>query len=141
MPIAGHTSLSTGVREIDRGTEGLCYVMGRLFEPLVECRRQHGRCDRTECTRLTALLKYMGRNFALQEQLMVEAGYPHEDHHRRDHWRIIEQLRHMRAANVCADADRVVVSEVVERWILEHSHECDRRLGNWALTRRVRDPS
>lgn len=141
MPMASPQSLSTGVRDIDRGTEGLCYVMGRLFEPGVECRRQlNGHCDRTECTRLAALTKFLDHTFRQQENLMVEAAYPHEDHHRREHWRIIEQLRHMRDANVCADVDRQVVREVVAQWVSEHIPECDRRLGNWALTRRVRDP-
>ena len=141
MPMACAGNLSTGVRDIDRGTEGLCYLMGRLFEPGVECRRHdNGHCDRSSCTRITALLRFMDRNFAHQENLMDEADYPHQDHHRREHWRIIAQLRHMRDANVCADRDRAVVREVVARWINEHVPECDRRLGNWALTRRVRDP-
>lgn len=140
MPTICTSELSTGVRDIDRGTEGLCYLMGRLFEPGVECRRVDGQCDRTQCTRITALMKYMDRNFTHQENLMDEADYPHQDHHRREHWRILEQLRHMRDANVCADRDRAVVREVVARWMGSHVPHCDRRLGSWALTRRVRDP-
>ncbi|MCA1907852.1 MAG: hypothetical protein LDL39_05780 [Magnetospirillum sp.] len=140
MPKICTADLSTGVRDIDRGTEGLCYVMGRLFEPGVECRRVDGHCDRTQCTRITALLKFMDRNFTHQENLMDEAAYPHLDHHRREHWRILEQLRHMRDANVCADRDRAVVREVVARWMGSHVPQCDRALGSWALTRRVRDP-
>lgn len=141
MPMVSPTALITGVRDIDRGTEGLCYVMGRLFEPGVECRRHdNGACDRSQCTRITALLKYLDRNFSHQENLMSEAAYPHEDHHRREHWHIIERLRHMRDAKVCADRDRAVVAEVVDRWMRDHVPECDRRLGNWTLTRRVRLP-
>lgn len=140
MPTLCKADLSTGVRDIDRGTEGLCYLMGRLFEPGVECRRVDGHCDRTQCTRISALMKFMDRNFTHQENLMVEAQYPHQDHHRREHWRILEQLRHMRDANVCADRDRAVVREVVAHWMGSHVPHCDRTLGSWALTRRVRDP-
>ncbi|CAA7621294.1 conserved hypothetical protein [Magnetospirillum sp. LM-5] len=141
MPIPGHKSLTVGVREIDAGTEGLCYLMNRLFEPMVECRRAGGVCDRTQCTRISALLRYVDRNFLAQEALMEQADYPYEDHHRREHWRLVHQLRRMREGNVCADRDRTVVSEVVGRWMMEHVGECDRRLGNWAVTRRVLDPS
>lgn len=141
MPTVCSNLMSTGVREIDRGTESLCYVMGRLFDPGVECRRHHeGHCDRTQCSRITALMRFMDRNFAHQEAMMEQAFYPHGDHHKREHWRMIEQLRHMRAANVCAERDRAVLSEVVARWMHEHVPECDRRLGNWALTRRVNWP-
>lgn len=140
MPFPGVHHLSVGVREIDAGTEGLCYLMARLFDPLVECRRAHGTCDRTQCTRIAAIIKFAGRNFAGQERLMDAAAYPHGDHHRREHWRLLDQLARMRAANVCADRDRAVVSEVVSRWTSEHVDECDRRLGNWAVTRRVAEP-
>jgi hemerythrin-like metal-binding protein len=136
----GCKNLSVGVREIDAATEGLCYLMGRLFEPLVECRRAAGYCDRTQCTRIDALLRYVDRNFQAQEHLMERVDYPHEDHHKREHWRLLHQLRRMRDANVCADRDRAVVSEVVGRWMVEHAGECDRRLGSWAVTRRVLDP-
>jgi hypothetical protein len=140
MHKAGHTSLSTGVREIDRGSEGLAFVMGRLFEPLVECRRAYGRCDRTNCTRITALLTYMTRNFAEQEMLMEGAAYPYLDAHRRDHQKMALKLRAMRAADVCADRDRAAVQAVVGKWLKHHHSGCDTPLGKWALTRRVCDP-
>lgn len=141
MAMPGAKHLMVGIREIDAGTEGLCYVMGRLFDPMVECRRAHGGCDRRDCTRIAAIARYLNRNFARQEQLMETAGYPMGDHHRREHWKLLDQLSHMQASEVCADRDRKVVSEVVARWTTEHIPQCDQMLGNWAVTRRVLDPA
>ncbi|CAA7612069.1 hypothetical protein [Magnetospirillum sp. UT-4] len=139
--MAGLQDVKTGVREIDAGTEGLRYLLQRIFEPMVECRRAAGGCDRTRCSRIQAIITYLGHNFDRQERLMDAGGYPHEDHHRRDHWRLIERLRHMYGANVCADEDATVVREVINRWAADHVPECDRRLGRWAVTRRVVEPT
>lgn len=141
MAIPGAQHLAVGIREIDAGTEGLCYLMSRLFDPLVECRRAQGACDRRQCTRIAAIAKFLNRNFARQERLMDEAGYPHGDHHRREHWKLLDQLSRMHGGNVCGERDRGVISEVVGRWTAEHVSECDQALGNWAVTRRVIEPA
>lgn len=140
MPLSRLDHLSVGVREIDAATESLRYLMGRLFEPLVECRRAEGTCDRTRCTRLAALMAFARRNFEWQERWMAENSYPHDDHHRRDHWRLLDQLARMHAADVCAERERGVVTEVVARWAFDHVDQCDRRLARWALTRRLAAP-
>lgn len=121
----------TGEREIDADTEGLRWLLGRLFEPMVECRRQFGHCDRTRCTRLSALKTYVSRNFSRQERLMAGIAYPHADHHGREHWKLVDLLSHMHDSNVCADRDRNVVKAVVGRWLDHHSRECDSRLAHW----------
>jgi hemerythrin-like metal-binding protein len=141
MAAFGSNSLSTGVREIDADTEGLCFLMARIFDPLVECQRRHGSCDQSHCTRIDAILRYMGRSFDRQEKLMAEADYPADLEHRRDHQEVKEQLRAMQAARLCADRDRHVLRETVMRWVVGHNAHCDLPLGSWAVTRRVLPPA
>lgn len=132
MPDTGSHTQATGLREIDADTEGLRWLMSRLFDPMVECRRRFGSCDRTRCTRLTALKSYVGRSFSRQEKLMASVAYPHADHHGRDHWKLMDLLTHMYEANVCADRDRSVVQAVVGRWLDDHGRHCDTTLAHWA---------
>lgn len=140
MPLAEPVDLRTGVRDIDGGTEGLCYLMGRLFDPLVECRRRHGGCDRRHCTRVAALMTYLERSFAREEALMAAADYPQAGQHRHEHERLAAVLGHMHDGNVCADRDRAQLDGVIGRWLRDHVGKADRRLGRWALTRRLRPP-
>ncbi|MCR6628727.1 MAG: hypothetical protein NVV74_00945 [Magnetospirillum sp.] len=141
MPDLGPEELSTGVREIDADTEGLCYLMARIFDPLVECRRRHGECDHRQCTRIAAVLTFMNRSFQRQEHLMAAADYPLAGDHQEEHALLKEQLAAMQEAGVCADRDRQVVREAVTRWTLRHNRAFDRTLANWAVTRRVLFPA
>lgn len=136
----GSTELSTGVREIDADTESLCFLMSRIFDPLVECRRQHGECDRTQCSRIAAIATFLDRSFRRQDALMGQSDYPVRDDHHADHEALLTQLNAMREAGVCADRDRQVVREAVTRWLARHNRVCDRPLANWAVTRRLLTP-
>lgn len=140
MSDLGATELSTGVREIDADTESLCFLMSRIFDPLVECRRQNGECDRTQCTRIAAIATFLDRSFRRQDELMGQADYPTRDDHHADHEALLAQLAAMREAGVCADRDRQVVREAVTRWLARHNRVCDRPLANWAVTRRLLTP-
>lgn len=136
------TDLSTGVREIDADTEGLSFLMARIFDPLVECRRRNGcECDHTQCTRIGAILKYVNRGFLRQEDLMTQADYPLAVEHRTEHDALADQLVAMQNAGICADRDRNVVRESVARWQQRHHRGFDRVLANWAVTRRVLSPT
>jgi|AGTN01.1.fsa_nt_gi Hemerythrin len=140
MPEIGHHGLATGVREIDADTEALSFLMSRIFDPLVECRRGEGNCDHCQCTRIDAVLRYVRRSFARQEDLMASAAYPGETAHRVDHAALVEQLKAMQAARVCADHDRILVREAVNRWLAAHHGGYDRPLANWTVTRRILSP-
>lgn len=137
MAMIGAENLTTGLRAIDADIEGLCFLMERIFDPMVECRRRCGGCDHSRCTRIEAIVKYMTRSFARQDALMAEAAYPGDVAHRRDHDALIGQLRGMQALMVCADLDRKLVEDAVKDWTISHNRLCDRPLGNWAVTRRV----
>ncbi|HTH16588.1 MAG TPA: hypothetical protein VL974_08045 [Magnetospirillum sp.] len=141
MSEMGPSGLTTGVREIDADTEGLCFLMSRLFDPLVECRRRYGECDHRQCTRIGAIAKYLDRSFRRQDDLMMSAGYPMADEHQAEHEALVEQLAAMQQACVCADRDRAVVDNAVTLWLLRHHRGFDRLLANWAVTRRVLSPA
>lgn len=126
----------TGVRRIDAANEGLCFLIGRMFEPLVECRRRTGHCDRRACTKIAALVAFTRRNFAAQEELMRAISFPHADEHARDHQRLLDDLEILYRSNVCADIERARVREVLLRWIAAHVTAEDSTLGDWARTRR-----
>jgi hemerythrin-like metal-binding protein len=133
----------TGVPVIDAGNEGLRFLLARMFQPGVECRRGdsgHGDCDYSRCTRISALMRYVERNFAHQEEVMAESGYPDTGRHRDDHASLLDRLGVMLHAQVCADKDAAKVHDLVSHWAVEHMLACDRPLGRWALTRRVLEP-
>lgn len=136
----GSADLATGVREIDADMESLCFLLARIFEPLVECRRRFGDCDHTRCSRIGAISTFIERSFARQEGLMGLAEYPLADDHLADHEALRTQLTAMLDANVCADRDAQVVQEAMLRWLTRHNRTCDRQLANWAVTRRLLSP-
>src|SRR5512145_2424885 len=88
----GRADLSTGVREIDADIEGLCFLLARIFDPLVECRRRNGECDHVQCTRIAAILKYVNRGFRRQGELMAAADYPLGAEHQAEHTVLADQL-------------------------------------------------
>ena len=132
--------LGTGVREIDAGYEGLAFLLGHIFDPGVECQRQDGACDHGRCAKLSALLTFVGRRFDDEDALMERGLYPHRDAHQDEHTKLVEDLRAMQVAHVCAERDRAVVRQMVDRWAVHHLHACDVPLGRWAVTRRVVPP-
>jgi hemerythrin len=140
MPELGPQELSTGVREIDADIEGLCFILARIFEPLVECRRRYGECDHRQCTRISAISTYLSRSFARQDGVMEAAAYPLTAEHQLEHDALLDQLVAMQDAGVCGDRDRHIVREAVARWMLRHNRAYDRTLANWAVTRRVLTP-
>lgn len=127
----------TGLRDVDSANEGLRFLINRIFDPLVECRRRYGPCDHSWCTKIGALIKYSSRNFAGHEALMEDHGYPLSAEHSLDHARLLQELESMQASKVCGDRDRSLVRDFLSRWVARHLHNCDRPLGDWAAARRL----
>lgn len=140
MAVLEPTEMSTGVREIDADIEGLCFLMARIFDPLVECRRCNGVCDHSNCSRIAAIRAYVQRGFIRQDALMADAAYPLHADHQAEHQALLNQLAAMTEAGLCADRDRQVVREAVNRWLARHHRGFDRLLANWTVTRRVLSP-
>lgn len=132
-------NIGTGLREIDAGNEGLCFLLDRIFaDPLAECRRRHGKCDHSRCTKISALLTYVGRNFADQERMMGLGQYPLLADHSRDHADLVTGLKSMQDARVCASDDAPRVRNFITGWTARHLHACDRPLGAWMTKIRPR---
>ncbi|RAU21339.1 hypothetical protein CU669_14315 [Paramagnetospirillum kuznetsovii] len=134
----------TGVPAIDAAHDGLRFLLERVFEPGVECRRGavgKGECDRVRCLRIDAILRYVQRNFSTQEQVMAEAAYPEAQRHQDDHASLVDKLTIMRDGHVCADKDSLKVHDFIAHWAGEHAKRCDQPLGRWAVTRRLVDPT
>lgn len=127
--------MATGIRELDAVNQGLGFLLGRLFEPGVECRRRYGACDRTACTRIGAILRYMSRNFVEHEAMMAQDGYPQREDHARDHRLLEQRLKAMQAAKVCGDSDRAVVRDFVTKWAACHIQRCDQPVGSWVAAK------
>lgn len=135
--------LETGVPAIDAANDGLRFLLGRVFEPGVECRRGpngQGPCDYQGCSRIEAIIRYVGRNFASQEVVMAESSYPDAVRHGRDHASLLDHLTVMLKAQVCAERDSGKVHDLVVHWMNDHAKGCDAPFGRWAVTRRVLGP-
>ncbi len=132
--------LETGVPVIDAANDGLRFLLGRVFEPGVECRRGpggKGDCTYQCCSRIEAILRYIGRNFAKQEQVMTEAAYPEAGRHGDDHASLVDRLTVMLRAEVCAEREGNRVHDLIAHWMNDHAKRCDTPFGRWAVTRRV----
>ncbi|TAN75441.1 MAG: hypothetical protein EPN20_02460 [Magnetospirillum sp.] len=135
--------LETGVPAIDAANDGLRFLLERVFEPGVECRRGpsgKGECDHSRCSRIEAILRYIGRNFASQERVMAESSYPEAARHGDDHASLLDRLTVMLQAQVCADRESRKVHDLIAHWMIEHAKRCDTPFGRWAVTRRVLGP-
>ena len=124
----------TGIPAVDHVNDGLRFLLERVFEPGVECRRGvhgGGSCDFDRCSRIDAILRYVSRNFAHQEQVMAEAAYPEVDLHGEDHAALVDNLAVMMRAKVCAERDAAKVQAFVVHWLMEHARRCDYPLGRW----------
>ncbi len=141
MPVPGPDHLRIGIREIDADMEGLCFLLRRIFEPLVECRRRHGQCNQTQCARIAAIMAYVDRHFSRQEGLMDDVGYPGVDGHAADHQSLLSELRAMRAGGVCGDRDRRQLSGAISNWMRDHVQDCDRPFSKWMAVRQITAPA
>lgn len=129
--------METGMREIDAGNEALSFLMARVFDPGVECQRSGGFCDHSCCGKIGAILKFVERQFVRQDEAMAEAGYPSRDDHARDHQALLDGLRSMQAAKLCAEDDTAAVRDFITRWTATHVQRCDRAYGSWLQSRQA----
>lgn len=135
--------LETGVAAIDAANDGLRFLLERMFQPGVECRKGDqgkGECDYQHCSRIAAIIRYVGRNFSSQERVMTDSAYPEAGRHCDDHARLVDSLTIMLKAKICADRDSGKVHDMVAHWMIDHAKGCDATFGRWAVTRRVLGP-
>ena len=78
-----------------------------------------------------ALYAQVSAHFALEERLMREKRYASYAAHKRDHERLLEQVRHMMEAyeeGKCADCG-TSLRACLEAWLANHVRTADRALG------------
>jgi hypothetical protein len=124
----------TGIAVVDRVNDGMRFLLERVFEPGVECRRGvggGGHCDFNRCSRLDAIMRFATRNFAHQEQVMAESAYPDINGHGGDHSALVDHLTLLMRARVCADRDAAKVQTFLIHWLMDHARRCDDPLGRW----------
>lgn len=138
MPDSGWSSdLSCGLREVDSANESLFFLIGHLFTPGVECKRQRGVCPRTGCGKVAALTRFLSRNLGAQDRLMTDAGYPDAEDHRRAHSELLTLLRALSDKGNCGDLDEDLIRGTVTAWAREHLQTFDKPLGAWLQQRGI----
>lgn len=132
MPESGWSAdFATGSRQVDAANESLFFLIGNLFKPGVECKKREGFCPHDGCGKVMAIHRFVARNFAVQEKLMTETGYPGIEAHRRAHTDLLVRLRDLYDKQVCGDWEEEAVRSAVTRWAVEHVDSHDRPLGQW----------
>lgn len=140
MPDSGWSSdLASGLRELDAANESLFFLIGHLFTPGVECKRQRGVCPRTGCGKVAALTRFLSRNLAAQERMMTEAGYPAAAEHCHAHAELLTLLRALSDKGSCGDIDEDLIRGTVTAWAREHLRSQDKPLGEWLQRRGITD--
>lgn len=89
-----------------------------------------GRADKKEALELIGQLDDLtNMHFLFEETLMIRRGYPEHEAHRREHGRLIEELRRLRQA-VASLQEETSLKEAaeIERWLLHHIQTFDRAL-------------
>lgn len=132
MPDCGWSGdLACGARQLDAANESLLFLIGHLFRPGVECKRRDGHCPHDGCGKVSAVLRFVTRNTAAEDRLMVEAGYPDMAAHRRAHADLIASLRDLFDRGLCGDDDDEAIRASVTAWAADHACRYDKALGEW----------
>lgn len=132
MPDSGWShDLACGARQVDAANEGLFFLIANLFLPGVECKRRNGVCPRDGCGKVAAVLRYLTRNFAAQDKLMAEAGYPDTATHCTAHAELLARLRDLSDRSACGDWEDEKLSSLITAWAVEHVRAHDKLLGEW----------
>lgn len=142
MPDCGWSGdLASRARQVDAANESLFYLIGHLFQPGVECKRRHGHCPHDGCGKVSAVLRFMTRNLAAEDQLMREAGYPDADSHRRAHDDLLAAVGDLFERCLCGDEDDDMIRGTVTGWAMDHVDEQDKPLVAWLSRAQARVPS
>lgn len=82
---------------------------------------------------LRELLMAIGMHFGYEESVMESAGYPHFEHHRRQHMAIMIEigllLERIDEADAASQAARG--ADFIKLWLNQHADHSDRDLESW----------
>ncbi len=131
-------TMSVGIPEIDAQHRELINILNRLFVSVVERDK-----DKVTIEILDALIDYTKTHFALEEQLMEEAGYDSLEFvaHKDTHQRFVEKVGEAAHKNLVEG--KSVSFELIHflrNWLRDHIMDTDKRyaecLKNSSATRK-----
>ena len=115
MPIAWNNGLATGNRQVDDQHIRLIQLFHDLREA-IDRREGHEEVGRT----LNALSVYVVAHFRMEEELMIQSGYPGLDAHRRAHEVMRIQAEDLVDQFNLIGLEAGALLEVMEAWLVGH---------------------
>lgn len=125
-----------GIDAVDRQHRRLFEIAARVYDNLAGGDGAHAAAARATAE----LLDYTATHFADEEALMVAAGYPGLEEHRREHADLLSKVHdmEMRAAfgerNLPAEMSRFLLT-----WLVGHIKTSDRKFGEHLAARQRKD--
>ena len=124
-------SYSIGINEIDAQHKTLLECLSRLKKWHAE-----GYGTAAVLDAFNQLSDYARIHFAVEESLMRILGYPDYEAHHEEHDRLTEELRQLERKMMSSDVtDEVIV--FLEKWVVEHIMQSDRKYAQHFLTAHV----
>ncbi len=78
-------------------------------------------------------VQYVKINFATEDKIMRESGFPDEENHRKIHFQLIADINNfymdMKNGKI---PDPTIVGDFLQNWLLKHIKENDRKLASHA---------
>ena len=117
-------SCRVGIKELDAAHQKLFGIGNRL---ILAVARDGAAAPVAEV--LDDLIEFAEEHFGREEELMAESAYPDRDAHRREHRRLMNDLRLFKSQWIGGDVDGSQVSTFVIEWIVKHTKDSDRKYG------------
>ncbi len=115
---------SVGIDAVDHEHKELIELINRLYAELVRSQSRHS------ASRFFGdLLKGISAHFALEERIMRDRGYRQLGAHKRDHERLLDELRDMMDAYEQAETvDVLELAPQLDQWFSRHFRTHDAEL-------------
>jgi hemerythrin-like metal-binding protein len=125
-----------GVTAIDEQHKQLFRLAGRFHDAIVA---NKGKAMLDEL--LTALVRYTGGHFRVEERLMAAINYPQREQHVAQHRELRERLRAFEERFDGGEtAMTIQVLQFLSRWLADHTTSADRRLGEYYRMTQTQEP-
>lgn len=138
MPLAFPEELAIGIQAVDDQHRAFYDQLNRLHAAM----REH---DLAEVDRIADyLVVYASEHFALEERLMIEAGYPGFPEHLEHHGAFVKELRRWRERLTVEGPTTgfvVELSQWLTGWLRDHIRRVDGRMARFLRERQVTPPA
>jgi hemerythrin len=117
---------SIGNEEIDHQHEHIIALVNAL-----EIAGTSGDGAATTDLVLTHLLRYLGKHFAAEEQLMADVGYPGLEYHQQEHAECSCRLAQLVSSVASGKMNAAECVPFIREWLHTHMLESDQRYATW----------